>query len=60
MSGAVLLALPVVLFFVVYALNPEYVMLLFTEPMGKKMLAGAIVMQVLGAVVIRRIINIKI
>src|SRR5207237_9489636 len=36
MSGAVLMALPVLLFFVVYTLNPDYVMLLFTEPLRKK------------------------
>jgi tight adherence protein B len=35
-------------------------MTLFTDPMGKQMLAGAVVMQVLGALVIRKIINIKV
>jgi len=60
LSGVVLLALPVVLFFVVYKLNPEYVMLLFTDPMGKKMLGGAIVLQLIGALVIRKIVNIKV
>jgi tight adherence protein B len=60
LSGIVLLALPVLLFFAVYQLNREYVMVLFTEPMGKKMLAAAVVMQVLGALVIRKIINIKV
>ena len=60
LSGIVLLALPVLLFLAVYQLNREYVMVLFTEPMGKKMLAGAIVMQVLGALTIRKIINIKV
>ena len=39
LSGIVLLALPFVLFVVVYQLNPDYVMVLFTDPMGKKMLA---------------------
>ena len=60
LSGIVLLALPVLLFLAVYQLNREYVMVLFTEPMGKKMLAAAIVMQILGALVIRKIINIKV
>ena len=60
LSGVVLLALPVVLFLAVYRLNPDYLMVLFTDPMGKQMLAGAIVMQVLGALVIRKIINIKV
>ena len=60
LSGVVLLALPFVLFLAVYRLNPDYVMLLFTEPMGKKMLIGAIILQVLGALVIRKIVNIKV
>lgn len=60
LSGVVLLALPFVLFLAVYQLNPEYLMVLFTDPMGKKMLAVAIVMQVLGALVIRKIVNIKV
>lgn len=60
LSGIVLLALPPVLFVVMYKMNPDYCMPLFTDPMGHKMLAGAIVMQILGALVIRKIINIKV
>ena len=60
LSGIVLLALPPVLFATVYYLNPEYVMVLFTDPMGKKMLAGGVVMQILGALVIRKIVNIRV
>jgi tight adherence protein B len=56
----VLLALPVVLFLALYKLNPDYVMILFTDPMGRKMLAFAVVMQVLGALCIRKIVNIKV
>jgi tight adherence protein B len=60
LSGIVLMALPVLLFFAVYYLNPDYVMMLFTDPIGKKMLAVAIFLQVLGALVIRKIVNIKV
>lgn len=60
LSGIVLLALPPVLFLAVYKLNPEYVTPLFTDPLGRQMLAGAIVMQLLGAIVIKKIINIKV
>jgi len=60
LSGVVLLALPVLLFVVVYKLNPEYIMTLFTDPMGKKMLIGAVILQILGAVVIRKIVNIRV
>ncbi len=60
LSGVVLLALPVFLFFAMYYLNRDYVMLLFTDPMGRKMLAGAVVMQIVGALFIRKIVNIKV
>lgn len=60
LSGVVLLALPPLLFLAVYRLNREYVMMLFTDEMGKKMLLGAVVMQLLGALVIRKIVNIKV
>ena len=60
LSGIVLLALPPLLFLAVWRLNPDYVGVLFTDPMGKQMLLGALVMQVLGALVIRKIVNIKV
>ena len=60
LSGIVLLALPPMLFAAVYRMNPDYLMLLFTDVLGKKMLIGGIVMQLLGAVVIQKIINIRI
>ncbi len=60
LSGIVLLALPPVLFLVVYRLNPSYSSLLFEDELGKKMLIGAVIMQLLGALVIRKIVNIKV
>lgn len=60
LSGIVLLALPPVLFGVMLKLNYDYVMMLFNDPLGQKMLAAAIVMQILGALVIRKIVNIKV
>ncbi|MCE9547163.1 MAG: secretion protein, partial [Planctomycetia bacterium] len=60
LSGIVLLALPPLLFLAVYRLNADYVSVLFTDPLGKKMLLGAVVLQVLGALVIRKIVNIKV
>lgn len=60
LSGIVLLALPPVLAIVVYRLNPDYVMMLFNDPLGQMMLGAATVMQVLGALVIRKIVNIKV
>ena len=59
-SGVVLMGLPIALFFACYYLNQDYVMLLFTDPLGKKMIAGAIFLQILGAVTIKKIITIKV
>jgi tight adherence protein B len=60
LSGIVLLALPPALFIVMWRLNPNYCMILFTDPMGHQMLAVAVVMQIIGALVIRKIVNIKV
>jgi tight adherence protein B len=60
LSGIVLLALPPGLFVVMWRLNPNYCMALFTDPMGHQMLAGAVIMQILGAIVIKKIVNIKV
>ena len=59
-SGVVLLGLPPVLFLTIYYLNPEYVQILFTDPLGTQMLSVAVGLQVLGALVIRKIINIRV
>jgi tight adherence protein B len=60
LSGIVLLVLPFMLFLAVYQLNPSYVSALFTDPMGTKMLTVAVIMQVIGALVIRKIVDIKV
>jgi tight adherence protein B len=60
LSGIVLLALPPALFAVVYRMNPDYLMLLFTDDLGKKMLVGGVISQLLGAIMIRKIVNIRV
>jgi tight adherence protein B len=60
LSGIVLLALPPLLFLAVYYLNADYVMVLFHDELGMKMLAVAVFLQIIGALVIRKIVNIKV
>ena len=60
LSGIVLLALPPFLFIIMLKLNPDYIMLLFNDDMGKKLLLVTIGLQVLGAIVIKKIVNIKV
>jgi tight adherence protein B len=60
LSGIVLLLLPVSVFFALYYMRPEYLQPLFDDPVGKKLLAGSVALQVVGALAIRKIVNIKI
>ncbi|MGD0309781.1 MAG: type II secretion system F family protein [Acidobacteriota bacterium] len=60
MTGWILSLLPVILGVLMYLVNPELMSLLWTRPLGLKMLYGAIAMECLGAVIIRKIIRIRI
>jgi len=59
-TGYVLLALPAALAVMLSRIAPDQMQLLFTEPMGRVMLAGAIVMQTVGYFWIRQIIKIEV
>ena len=59
-SGIIVSLLPVVLGLVIYLLNPEYVKLLFVHPVGKIMMGVAGLGQVIGIIVIRRIVDIEV
>jgi len=59
-SGIVLLAMPPALFVFMLKLNYEYMMLLFEDPLGRKMMVGALVLQLIGALIIKKIIDIKV
>ncbi len=60
MSMIALMALPPVMGFLLFILNADYVNTMFFEPLGRQMLAFAAVMQVLGFLVIRKIIRIRV
>jgi tight adherence protein B len=60
LSGWVLLALPVVVFFAELQLNPEYAEVLLTDPLGKMLLFGTGCMMLAGMAMIKKIVNIKV
>jgi tight adherence protein B len=60
LSGIVLIALPFALFGFMLNAKPDYVESLWTTDLGKKMSIAAIIAQVVGALVIRKIVNIKV
>jgi tight adherence protein B len=60
LTGYILAAMPILLGLAITALNPEYMAILFEEPMGKVLIAAAAILQFLGFLLIRRIIDIEI
>jgi tight adherence protein B len=57
MTGWVLTLLPVVLGLALYVVNPEMISLLWTTPIGVKMLWASFGMIVVGGLIIRKIVN---
>jgi len=60
LSGYVLLGLPVLVFAVLMYVNPKYMSVLITDPSGKMLLTAAVVMQLMGWAMIKKIVNIKV
>lgn len=60
LTGYVLTALPILVGVLMYLLNPAYLLTLFQEKMGLYMLGIAVVLQVIGFFVIRKIIHIQV
>ncbi len=60
LSGVVLIALPFVLFLVMLHIKPDYVSALWTHPLGKQMSIVGLIMQVFGALLIKKIVDIKV
>jgi tight adherence protein B len=60
LSGVVLIAMPIGLFFMMLWMKPDYISVLWTDEMGVKMSIGAIVLILVGAYSIKKIIDIKV
>jgi tight adherence protein B len=60
LSGYILALLPIAVGFAIFLLNRPYVMILFEHPTGRFFLTSAIVLQIMGYLWIRRIVDIEI
>jgi tight adherence protein B len=60
MSAWVLVLLPIFVAGIMYIFNPNYILIFFTDPMGHRLLVIGGVLMVLGVLVIRKIIQIKV
>jgi tight adherence protein B len=58
-SGFVLVLLPIVMALAILTINPEYLKVLLVERVGNYLLATAVIMQILGVWIIKRIVNIR-
>lgn len=59
-SGIILFCLPIIVAMLLYQMNPEYMGLLFTDPMGQTMVMIGSFLMVTGAFVMKRLIAIKV
>jgi tight adherence protein B len=60
LTGWILAVLPVVLGLGLYLVNPQHLSLLWTKPMGMKMLYSASIMTIIGALIIRKIVRVRV
>jgi len=59
LSGYILAALPIFVGSMIYLINPEYIMVLFTHPVGKALTWFAAALQFVGFLWIRKIVNVE-
>lgn len=59
-SGMIVAIVPFALGLFMYTVNKPYIMLLFNEPIGRMMLGAAVVNEIIGVLMIRKIIKIEV
>jgi len=60
LSAYVLVALPFLFFILIYFVNRAYVKLLIDDPLGRMMAAGSILLMIVGILIMRKMIQIKV
>jgi tight adherence protein B len=56
-SAAIIGALPIAVMMLIYLTSPQYISLLWTEPLGRLMLAGSAIWMSIGMLVMKKMIN---
>lgn len=59
MTGYLLAVLPIAVGLILFTINRDYMIVLITEPAGRMMILGAVVLQILGFLWIRKIVDIE-
>ena len=59
-TGWILCAMPFIMFALLSLVNPEYEKPLFTDPLGIRLIYIGLAMMVVGILVVRKVINVKV
>ena len=60
LSAVILILLPLAVFGYLWMTNPNFLKPLFTDPSGKFMILGAIVMMIIGGLVMKKMVDVKV
>jgi tight adherence protein B len=60
LSAIILIALPFIIALTLYVLNPRYISTLFIDPIGRLLVAFALAMMLMGAIVMKRMVEIRV
>ena len=60
LTAGILIAMPIVMLLILKVINPEYANVLFLDPWGRSMLIAAACMQLMGAVLLWKIVRINV
>ena len=59
LTGLILMSMPPIMALMLFQLSPESTSLLVTDPLGVRMLIGAGILQIIGALIIKKIVNVE-
>ena len=59
LTGLILMAMPPIMALMLFQLSPESTSLLVTDPLGVRMLIGAAILQIIGGLIIKKIVNVE-
>jgi tight adherence protein B len=59
LTGIILMSMPPIMALMLFQLSPESTSLLVTDPLGIRMLIGAAILQIIGALIIKKIVNVE-
>jgi tight adherence protein B len=60
LTGAILAALPIIMFFLINLADHGYTKVLIDDPLGRKLIYTGLTFMIIGGIIIRKIVNVKV